>query len=694
MILVVAEKPSVARVIASVLGANDKKDGYMEGNGYIVSWCIGHMADVAPSKEYADFNNTLPFIPQVWKFVVLPDTKSQFAVLKNLEKRADISEVICATDAGREGECIFRYIFIELLKSSKYKRRLWIASLEESAVKAGFANLKNASDFDKLYASGLSRRKADWLIGMNGSQLFSRLYQTKLSVGRVQTPTLALIVQRDFNVKNFVKEQYFTVDLHCPNENGKFIAISEKIADEHGAIRIKSECYGRSAIVTKVTKEVKTVSPPKLFDLTTLQREANRLFSFSAQQTLDITQELYEKKLVTYPRTDSQFLTEDMEESTRFIVEGLTSQIPFLSGGSQAVDIKRVINNKKVSDHHAIIPTKELLKLDLASLSEEHRRIALLIATKLVCAVGIKHEFEAVTATVNCNSHLFTAKGKKILCDGWRVTENAFKTYIKCSEDDESGTEKENQELNVSEGLLIEIPSPEISQHWTSPPKHYTDDTLLSAMETAGNSDYIEGSDVEKKGIGTPATRAGIIEKIITERGYIVRKGKQLLATEKGIKLIEVVPEVVKSAKLTADWETELQAIEKGNGSASKFMRKIAEFTEKFVKDNSSVSAENANEFVEPREKIVVGKCPKCGKDVTETPNAFSCCGGKKDDGSCDFVLWKKQRGKENALTITQAKKLLTSRKTDKIKGFPKKAGGTYSAFLVLKDDFTVDLEF
>jgi DNA topoisomerase-3 len=487
-----------------------------------------------------------------------------------------------------------------------------------------------------------------------------------------------MIAERDYKVKNFVKEKYYTVDLLCE----KFVACTERIDSFDEAERIRIACTGKSAVVTSVKRVKKGENPPKLYDLTTLQREANRQFSFSAQETLDFVQSLYLKKLATYPRTDSQFLTEDMAGTVVDLIGLVYNKIPLYSGFPYVPNIGRVIDNSLVSDHHAIILTAEIANVNLDDLPDGERKILCLIANKLLCATAAKHEYERITATLECGGFSFTASGKTLINDGWRTFERLFKG---------KGGDSDTT-LDLSEGQVIERTEKLVAEHQTSPPKHFTEDTLLSAMETAGNKDYVEGADVEKKGLGTPATRAATIETLI-KRGYIVRNDKSVVATEKGTNFIRIVPIGVKSAKLTADWETILQQIERGQANADTFMSEITAFTKKLVADNSAAADKYADSFKKPQAiRESVGKCPKCGGEVTETPKAFSCGGGR---GECKFVLWKNQYGKENALTSAQAKKLLNSRKTDKIKGFvSKKTNKPYDAFLVLKSDYTVGMEF
>lgn len=537
MILIVGEKPSVSRAISSVVGANTAKKGYTEGNGYIVSWCVGHLVGLKYPNDYGNgwdhkwSFSQLPMIPDKWLFKVTDSSKAQYNILKDLINRNDVTEIICATDADREGECIFRYVY-NMARCRKPVKRLWVSSLEESSIRQALKTMKPMSAYDNLFSAGYARARADWLVGMNGSRLFSVRYGGKLNIGRVQTPTLAMIVQRDAEVGGFVKQKYYTADLNC----GNFILSSARIDDENNANNLVSACDGTEVTISSVKREVKTDKAPKLYDLTTLQREANKAYGYTAQQTLDYTQSLYEKKLVTYPRTDSRYLSDDMAQ-TAFDVAKLCDTC-FGFGISHTPDISKVINNSKVSGHHAIIPTSGIAKTDFSSLPTGDRNILTLIASKLMCASAPVHKYEAVKITALCNGTEFSATGRTVIEMGW-------KAYIKQSD-------KKNDEKSlpaVSEGQSFTVQASK-GEHFTSPPKPYTEDTLLSAMERAGNEDYDE--DTEKKGLGTPATRAAIIESLV-KNGYAERDGKKLRATDKGKELIKVVPDEVKSAKLTAE---------------------------------------------------------------------------------------------------------------------------------------------
>ena len=607
-ILIVGEKPSVSRAISAVVGASSAHKGYTEGNGYIVSWCVGHLVGLKFPNDYGNgweqkwSFSQLPMIPDSWLFHVTDSTKAQYDLLKNLMNKDEVTEIICATDADREGECIFRYVY-NMARCRKPVKRLWVSSLEESAIRKALSIMKPMSAYDNLFNAGYARARADWLVGMNGSRLFSVRYGGKLNIGRVQTPTLAMIVQRDAEVNGFIKQKYYTSDLNC----GGFILSSARIDDENAADTLVSACDGSTVTISSVKREVKTDKAPKLYDLTTLQREANKGFGYTAQQTLDYTQSLYEGKLVTYPRTDSQYLSDDMVQ-TAFDVAKLCDTY-FGFGISHIPDIKKVINNSKVSGHHAIIPTSGISTADLSSLPTGEKNILTLIATKLICATAPAHKYEAVKLTGICNGTEFTATGRTVLDMGW-------KAYAK-------QTDKKNDEKSlpaVSEGQTFTAAASK-GEHFTSPPKPYTEDTLLSAMERAGNEDYDE--ETEKKGLGTPATRAATIESLV-KNGYVERVGKQLRATDRGKELVKVVPDEVKSAKLTAEWESKLQQIEHGSLPETVFMsgiqQFIAEMCRKYGAVDKSVSFSDGGH--EP-----IGKCPKCGADVVKGKFGWYCKG-------------------------------------------------------------------
>ena len=648
MILVVAEKPSVAQTIGKVLGATSRKDGYLEGEAYLVSWCVGHLVGLADAsvydQRYAKWRyDDLPIIPEEWLYEVPKDKMQQFKVLSALMKDKRVTELVCATDAGREGELIFRLVYQKAGCRKPFKR-LWISSLEDSAIRDGFQHLRDSSEFDRLYEAALSRSKADWIVGINGTRLFSTLYHKKLVVGRVQTPTLAMLVERDGKITTFRKEKYFNV--HIQKDSLK--ASLEKLKTEEEAKRIAEACDKKQASVSSLKKERKTVNPPKLYDLTTLQREANRYFSFTAQQTLDLVQSLYEKKLLTYPRTDSQFITDDMEGTVRQVISILCRKLPLFDGVAYTPDIDRISNNAKVTDHHAILPTVQVEKLDIAELPESEQKILRLVATRLICATGEKHIYDETTMTVSCEGSLFTAKGKTVVQDGWKGIELRFKATLKSKEKEEPETVLPE----VTEGDILQNVVSSVSEHFTSPPKAFTEDTLLLAMESAGNEAFDD--ETEKKGLGTPATRAGIIEKLV-KGGFAERKGKSLIPTKDGLNLVCVLPEQITSPAMTAEWENTLMQIERGNADADTFLSGIAAMTSELIKAYPFLSDAETSRFDTARE--TVGKCPRCGSPVYVGKGNFYC-----SNRECSFCLWEDNKffsSKKKKLTKKIAKELL-----------------------------------
>lgn len=667
MQLVIAEKPSVAQSIARVIGADERKDGYMAGNGYLVSWCIGHLVELAQPESYREawkkWNyDSLPMIPETWQTEVKSGTAAltQYKVLKGLMHDAKVESVVCATDAGREGELIFRLVY-DMAGCRKPIKRLWISSMEESAIREGFANLRPGSDYDNLYHSALCRQRADWIVGLNGTRLFTVLYGGKvLKVGRVQTPTLAMLVEREEKIRNFKKEPYYAAHILM----GGMDAATERIDDKARAESIAAACESKTAAVVSVTKETKSVQPPKLYDLTTLQRDANRLFGFTAKQTLEYTQSLYEKKLVTYPRTDSQYLSDDMEDTARGVIGAVYKAILSAEPSGAEPDIRRVMDSKKVTDHHAIIPTMEIAKADLAAVPEGEMKILSLSANRLLCATGEKHEYETVRAEFDCGGAVFTVSGKSVTKNGWKEFEAAFKRSHKTTED----KEKEEVKLpELSEGMTFSGVQAKVTEHFTQPPKHFTEDSLLSAMERAGVEDM--GDEVERKGLGTPATRADIIEKLVKD-GYVKREKKQILPTEDGMKLITVLPDVVKSPKLTADWENSLTLVAKGEYSMQAFMDGIADMVNNLVQTYHSVSDGQKSMFGS-RAQEPLGKCPKCGGDVVKGKFGAYC------KNKCAMNV---SRVMGAALTDSQIKSLLEGKKT-LVKGLKGKKG-SYDAYL------------
>lgn len=674
MQLVIAEKPSVGVALAKALGVTEKKDGYIEGNGYIVSWCVGHLVSLANADMYDEkFKKwdiaDLPIIPDEWQFIIAEDKNKQFGILRQLMDDSRVTEVVNACDAGREGELIFRLVYNKALCNKPIKR-LWISSMEEKAIREGFSNLRDGEEYENLYQSALCRAKADWIVGINATRLFSKLYNRTLNVGRVQTPTLAMLYERENSINNFQKEKYFNVHLKSVGLD----AVREKVKEQGEAENIRRDCDGKEAIVKSAKTERKTVNPPHLYDLTTLQREANRLYGFTAQQTLDYTQSLYEMKLVTYPRTDSQYITDDMDGTARSIAESVAGKLPHFSGIVIAPETKRVINNKKVSDHHAIIPTAEVSSTDLSSVPDGERKILYLIANRLLCATNEPYIYETVTAEISCSGYSFVAKGRNVISEGWKAIEKAFRDFQKCKDD----TEEDVETLALTEGQVIERPVSEVSEHFTQPPKHFTEDTLLSAMERAGTDEITE--EVERSGLGTPATRASIIEKL-TKSGFIKREKKNLVVTDNGTDLISVMPDIIKSASMTADWENALSLMAQGKFTSQQFMVDI----EKLVDDIIGVAKESVDESKVSRNGgEVLGTCPRCGKNVVVTPKAYSC-----EDKNCGFVIWKNDKFFEKArkpLTKEMAASLIKNGKIA-VKGlYSEKSGKNYDATVCLDD--------
>ena len=679
--LIIAEKPSVAATIAAALGAKEKKDGYIAGSGYLVSWCVGHLVQLAEAAAYGEqyrkwSYDSLPILPQEWQYAVASDKGKQFKILKDLMHRADVSEVVNACDAGREGELIFRFVY-DVAGCKKPMRRLWISSMEESAIKAGFASLKDGKEYDPLYSSALCRAKADWIIGINMTRLFSCLYGKTLNVGRVQTPTLKMLVDRDAAITTFKKEKYYHVRLSLSGVE----AASAKIhaADEAG--NLKAACEAAQAVCTSVTREKKTVAPPKLFDLTSLQREANRIYGYTAKQTLDLAQALYEKKLLTYPRTDSSYLTDDMGGTAAQIAAMLAGKLPFMQGADFTPEISHLLDSKKVSDHHAIIPTMELAKADLATLPESERNILTLAGARLLMACSAPHIFEAVTAVFSCAGQEFTAKGKTVLAEGWKGLERRFMATLKKKADTEDD-EENALSLDVppfAEGQTFDNPQAAVTEHFTTPPKPHNEASLLSAMERAGNEET--DPDAERRGLGTPATRAAIIEKLV-KGGFVERKGKQLIPTKSGIELVCVLPEVLTSPQLTADWENNLTQIAKGNADPDSFMTGIETMTRELVSTYPFLSDKEKERFKE--EKPVIGKCPRCGADIYEGRKNYYCA-----NRDCAFTMWKNDRFfEERKVTFSPkiAAALLKDGKAKVKKLYSPKTGKTYDGTILLAD--------
>ena len=682
MKLVIAEKPSVAMSLAAVLGATERKDGYLEGSGYLVSWCVGHLLELAQpeayKEQYAKWRyEDLPILPENWKYEVPKDKKTQLALLCRLMKDKRVDSVVCATDAGREGELIFRLVY-EYAGCNKPMERLWISSMEDAAIREGFDHLRPGSDYDKLYDAAVCRAGADWLIGINATRLFSVLYGVTLNVGRVMSPTLALLVQRESDIESFISKPFYVPEITC----GGFTASGEKMTERSEAEKIRMDCDHNSAFVRSVEKQVKTIQPPRLYDLTTLQRECNRIYGYTAQQTLDYVQSLYEKKLATYPRTDSQYLTKDMQATAASLILWLRDNMPFGKSCAGEPDIDRVTDDSKVTDHHAIIPTVEIARTDLSELPSGERDVLTLLAVRLLCATTQANRFEAVTAMLDCQGYTFTAKGKTILQSGWKEVERIHRMSIRQSETEHR--ENEDAALPVlKEGQTFEAVSASLREGKTSPPKHYTEDTLLSAMETAGAEDMPE--DAERKGLGTPATRAATLEKLVSA-GFVQRKKKQLIPTEKGRNLIAVLPDNIKSPILTAEWESMLKQVEHGELSATSFMDQIADMSRTLVKEHTAPEKCFADLFPSSRETAheAVGVCPRCGAPVYEGKKGFFC-----DNRECCFALWKDNRffsSKKKSITKPVAAALLKEGRISMSGLYSEKTGKTYDAEVILDD--------
>ena len=661
--LVIAEKPSVAQSIAAVIGAKQKHDGYLTGGGYTVSWCLGHLAELSDASaynaDYARWNmKDLPIIPASYRFTVAPDKRKQFDVLRELLRSPEISEVINACDAGREGELIFRTVYY-MAGCTKPMKRLWISSMEDAAIHEGFQNLRPGRDYDGLHQSALCRARADWLVGINATRYFSLLYSRTLNIGRVMSPTLALLVQREAEISAFVPEPFYTVQLDCG-----FPAATERMTDRSAADAILSNC-GKTATVISIERKEKTEKAPALYDLTTLQRDANRILGYTAQQILDYLQALYEKKLCTYPRTDSRYLTDDMALSVPDYVAaaaaicGLT--VP------ETILAQQICDSKKVSDHHAVIPTVSDGNADLA-LGE--REILKLAARGLLRAVSDAHRYAETIVTLDCGGYSFTAKGRTVLSPGWRAY-------------DPEKWDKDNALPELTEGQTITVSAAAVKEGQTTPPKHYTEDTLLGSMETAGAKDMPD--DAERKGIGTPATRAAVLEKLVSS-GFVERKKSKKLTTlipsALGTALITVLPEALQSPLLTAEWEHRLKEIERGELSPEDFMESIAAMLRELIQTYRPIPGAAV---LFPSEFEIVGKCPRCGRNVVEKKQGLFC-----EDRSCGFALWKNSKffsAKRKQLTKTVAEALLKDGRVQLSGCYSERSGKTYDAIVVMNDN-------
>ena len=656
---------------AKVLGATNRQDGYLEGNGYLVSWCVGHLVELAPPNvydaKYVKWNIAdLPILPQKWQYLVSASTKKQFGILQKLMQRPDVDSIVNSCDSGREGELIFRLVY-QQAGCKKPFSRLWLSSMEENAIREGFANLKPSTEYDALYNAALCRERADWMVGINASRLFSCLYGQPLAVGRVMTPVLAMTVVREAAIAAFVPEKFYTVDLELTSG---CTASSHRIPEKSVAENLLEACRKEMvATIQRITRKEKSENPPPLYDLTTLQRDANRLLGFTAQQTLDYAQSLYEKRLITYPRTDSRFLTEDMAAS----LPGLVTDTgrAFTVEESFPIHVQQVINGSKVTDHHALLPTKSMANADLAALPAGERNILRLIAARLLCAVGEPHRYAETTLTTICTGEEFSAKGKVVLSEGWKVVERKMLGEL-------LGKQKEPAVLpDVQEQNRCSVAGAELKEGQTSPPKHFTEDLLLHAMETASADSMPEG--VERQGIGTPATRAATIEKLV-QKGFLERKSnkktKVLLPTDKGKALITVMPEEIQSPEMTADWETKLLQIERSEIEPETFMTEIKEMISSLV--TTTEAAKGANALMKNK---IIGVCPNCGANVVEREKGWFC-----ENRACRFVLWKdnaffKRLGKR--LDAHVADKLLRDGRV-RLKDCRSAKGKTYNATVLL----------
>ena len=696
MILIIAEKPSVAGEIAKVVGATKKEKGYLSGNNYIVSWCIGHLIQLAKpaayGSEYEKWSlDSLPIIPTFYITEIAANTASQFVILKDLMNRKEITELVEATDAGREGELIFRLVYDKACCAKPFKR-LWISSMEEKSIREGLLKMKDGCEYDNLYQAALCRQRADWLVGMNLTRLYSKMYDKTLTCGRVQTPTINLIVKRQRQIENFIFKTYFSIIVDLGGFKAYTKAIEKEIAQ-----KISNNCKGKKAIVISAEQQEKKENPTPLYDLTTLQRDANRLLGYSAQETLDYMQKLYDLKLSTYPRTDSRYITADMELSTQRLLGILLAAEIFSDKvlnnySTKMINIKHIINDKKVTDHHAIIPTENLTREKMNDLPTGEKNIMLLIAYRLLSSVYISHTYTAAKAIFDIEGETFTSTGKKVVEIGYKLIEEQAKIAIKAIVEKEETNCLDNNILpQMSKGMAFTVRDILLEEKQTKPLKPFTEDTLLLAMETAGKTitDEKFKEAMKDSGLGTPATRAGIIESII-KIGYIKRDDKKnLIPTETAYTFMDLVTDKIKEPELTAEWEKQLSDIYKGDFSDEQFMRGISDFICSFVKETKALYSPEQASGVFKKEGESIGICPKCGKNVVEYPKAYACEGEKN---GCSFIIWEKISNK--TISKTQAAKLLTKGKTDLIKGFTSKAGNPFDAYLILKNDKTIGFDF
>ena len=671
------EKSSVAISYAKILGVHGRQDGYLEGNGYLVSWCVGHLVELAPpsayGEQYVKWNIAdLPILPEKWQYLVSASTKKQFGILKKLMHRADVNTVVNSCDAGREGELIFRLVY-EQAGCKKPVSRLWLSSMEDSAVRAGFANLKPSTEYDALYQAALCRERADWMVGINCSRLFSCLYGRPLAVGRVMTPTLAMTVEREAAIAAFVPKKFYTVALELTSG---FVASSRRISEKAAAEKLLAGCREEMvSTIQKITRKEKAENPPPLYDLTTLQRDANRLLGYSAQQTLDYVQSLYEKQLTTYPRTDSCYIADEDEEMLEELAEELEDFLGFVSedADDDVPRTRRTVNRQKVTDHHAILPTRSMLQADLDALPKGERNILKLIIARTLMAVSKPFRYLETLLTTECAGEEFTVKGKEILEEGWKAVERKVLADI-------LNRKREFTALPQVEESECGILNAELKEGQTSPPKHFTEDTLLHSMETASADSMPEG--VERQGIGTPATRAATIEKLV-QKGFLERKGdkktKVLLPTDKGKALITVMPEEIQSADMTADWETKLLRVERGEMEPETFMTEINDMISSLV--NTTEAVKGASALMKNK---VIGVCPNCGNSVVEREKGYFC-----ENRECRFVLWKdnaffKRLGKRMDAHV--ADRLLRDGRV-RLKDCKSSKGKTYNATVLLSTE-------
>ena len=681
MKLVLAEKPSVAQSLAKVLGANKRCDGYLEGNGYIVSWCVGHLVELSPPEAYDETYakwrlSDLPILPATWKYQVSASTRKQFGILKKLMKRDDVESLVCATDAGREGELIFRLVYHQAGCRKPFER-LWISSMEDQAIKDGFAHLEPSTKYDALYEAALCRERADWIVGMNATRLFSCLYHQTLNIGRVMTPTLAMVVMRDAEIAAFKPKPFYTVQLGL---NG-ITAASRRFDEKGDAQQLLAKCKETmKAVIKSMDRKEKTERAPLLYDLTSLQRDANRILGFTAQQTLDYTQALYEKKLVTYPRTDSRYLTEDMKPMLPSLISQVAEKIGvdaslLKSDDNTEIAVDVMCDSGKVSDHHAIIPTKTMCATDFAELPSGEKSVLQLIAVRLLCAAAPDHRYAEDTIVLTCGGEEFSKKIKTVLLGGWKDIWQRF--YPVKDKEKEAYTGP-----TLSPDAIVSLSQAEIKEGKTTAPKRFTEDTLLSAMETAGAEDIPE--DVERKGLGTPATRAGTIEKLV-QKGFMERKGdkktRYLVSTDKGNSLITVMPEQIQSASMTADWEQKLLRMEHGDYEAQDFMREITDMISGLVQNYEAVKG--AETLMSDHKRV--GACPCCQADVLEKQKGWFC-----SNKECRFVLWKdnaffKSIGKH--LSSGMVEKILSDGRIRLKDCKSQKSGKNYNATLLLSTE-------